>query len=73
MGINKPKMPTLGRSRDVKQRLWANLAATAGTQKQRGNVRVSVHFLDLSSTSLGELESLSPHRHASAAIKAPVC
>lgn len=52
MGINKPKMPSLGRSKDVRQRLWANLAPTVGTQKtrpqkQKGNVRVSMHFLGL--------------------------
>lgn len=65
MGIKEPKMPVLGRSKDVRQRLWANLATTARTQKtrpqkQKGNVRVSRHFLGLGSASLGELESPSP-------------
>lgn len=46
IGVNKPKIPTLGRSKDARQRLWANLATTAGTQNtrpqnQRDNVRVS--------------------------------
>lgn len=77
IGVNKPKMPTLGRSKDVRKRLWENLAATAGTentrpQNQKVNVRVSVHFLGLGGTSLGELKS-PPSQDACAAIKAMVC
>lgn len=46
--MNKPKMFTLGRSKVGKQRLWVNLAGTQETrpQKQEGNVRASIHFLD---------------------------
>ena len=55
---NRPKISPLGKSKDIKQRLWAHLAATAGTQDTRAqnqkgnNIRVSIHFLSLGSQPL---------------------